>query len=72
MGDGFSINLSYQDLKYIADEYNRLKNEYEKSRLVGNPVDYGCTYFAFDGFKKGLRYAGLDPKIFENGIEPLE
>jgi hypothetical protein len=72
MGDGFSINLSDRDLKNISCEYKRLKNEHAKNRCMNNVVDYACTYFALDGFVKGLRYVGLDPEIFEDGIEPLE
>ena len=72
MGDGFSVNLSNGDLKSISDEYHRLKLGCEKNRVMNNVVDYLCAYFAFDGFKKAFIYVGIDPKIFENGIEPLE
>ena len=72
MGDGFSINLSDKDLKRISDEYHRLKEQFEMYKSIGSVIDHACTYFALDGFKKALVYVGLDPEIFENGIEPLE
>ena len=72
MCDGFSINLSAQDLKDISDKYHRLKLDHEKSKADKSSSDYLCTYFLLAGFKEGLEYVGIDPRIFENGIEPLE
>lgn len=72
MSDGFSINLRDQDLKDISEKYYRLKLDHEKSKVDKSSSDYLCTYFLFLGFKEALEYVGIDPKIFENGIEPLE
>ena len=72
MGDGFSINISGQDLKKISDRYSQLKLEYEKSKVDKSSSDYLCTYFLLSGFEECLEYVGIDHEIFENGIEPLE
>lgn len=72
MGDGFSINISGQDFKKISDRYSQLKLECEKSKVDKSSLDYLCKYFQLDGFEECLKYVGIDHKIFENGIEPLE
>ena len=72
MNDGFSIIISGQDLKKISDRYSQLKLEYEKNKVDKSLLDYLCTYFLLAGFKECLEYVGIDHKIFENGIEPLE
>lgn len=72
MGDGFSINISGQDLKKMSDRYSQLKLEHEKSKVNKGSSDYLCTYFLLAGFEECLEYVGIDHKIFENGIEPLK
>lgn len=74
MDDGFSINISGQDLKKISDRYSQLRLEYEKSKVDKNSqiIDYLRAYLLLVGFEECLEYVGIDHEIFENGIEPLE
>lgn len=74
MGDGFSINISGQDLKKISDRYSQLRLEYEKSKVdkSSHIIDYLRAYLLLAGFEECLEYVGIDHEIFENGIEPLE
>ena len=72
MGDGFSLNLTKSDMKSVSDQYLCLKSEDEDFRNASNCFDRMRAFYQFDGFKKALRCVGIDPKIFENGIEPLE
>ncbi len=72
MGDGFSLNLTKADLKCISDQYLYLKKADEDDRNSASCFDRMRTFYQFDGFKMALIYVGIDPKIFENGIEPLE
>lgn len=74
MDDGFSINISGQDLKKISDRYSQLRLEYEKSKVdkSSHIIDYLRAYLLLAGFEECLEYVGIDHEIFENGIEPLE
>lgn len=72
MGDGFSLNLTKADLNCISNQYLYLKKTAENVRSSVNFVEGIRDYYQFDGFKMALIYLGIDPKIFENGIEPLE
>ena len=74
MDDGFSINISGQDLKKISDRYSQLRLEYEKSKVDKSSqiIDYLRAYLLLAGFEECLEYVGIDYEIFENGIEPLE
>ena len=49
-----------------------LKKADEDDRNSASCFDRMRTFYQFDGFKMALIYVGIDPKIFENGIEPLE
>ncbi len=74
MGDGFSINISGQDLKkYLIDilslDLNMKKSKVDKSSQI---IDYLRAYLLLAGFEECLEYVGIDHEIFENGIEPLE